>query len=497
MNESRIAQGPYAPLSTPAEIGLLARAIEWLRLLLLVWHGPDAPRGEAVRVGLIDFFIHLLAIALPWSTAVTTGLALAILLMMCLTHGLPRMIVDLRRPACSFPLAMVGIAILGTTWADGIPWSDRLHALEKVVKLLWLLPFYVHFQKSTSTTSVFVAYVTSNLLLLFLSFSVFLLPNFAVLFGKKDPGVPFKNYIDQSQAFAFIAVVLLGVAAESLRSQRRRLAFLCLAGALAFFADLAFINIARTAFLYLPAMLVLLALRYARSRISFAIFAGICVAVAGLSTTSPNLQSKVSRLLKEFGAFETNTSVVEGFPAGGAERLEFWRKSIGFIRSAPILGHGTGSTKKLFAAAAIGQSGIIAKVVDNPHNQTLAVTIQWGIVGCTALYAMWGAHFLMFLGGLKWSQGNLLTWIGLLAVVQNVLSSVFNSHIFDFYQGWLYVLTVAIVGGTIQAANARAATTPSEEPLLPAGAPPSPASPPTARAELTGSHAAALHYRAP
>jgi hypothetical protein len=31
--------------------------------------------------------------------------------------------------------------------------------------------------------------------------------------------------------------------------------------------------------------------------------------------------------------------------------------------------------------------------------------------------------------------------------VQNVLSSVFNSHLFDFSEGWLYVLGVGIAGG--------------------------------------------------
>ena len=34
-------------------------------------------------------------------------------------------------------------------------------------------------------------------------------------------------------------------------------------------------------------------------------------------------------------------------------------------------------------------------------------------------------------------------------VVQNVLSSVFNSHIFDFHEGWMYVLGVGIAGGMV------------------------------------------------
>jgi O-antigen ligase len=33
--------------------------------------------------------------------------------------------------------------------------------------------------------------------------------------------------------------------------------------------------------------------------------------------------------------------------------------------------------------------------------------------------------------------------------VQNFLSSLVNSHLFDFGQGWLYVFGVGILGGTV------------------------------------------------
>jgi len=38
---------------------------------------------------------------------------------------------------------------------------------------------------------------------------------------------------------------------------------------------------------------------------------------------------------------------------------------------------------------------------------------------------------------------------GELVVVQNVFTSLFNSHLFDFGQGWLYVFGVGIVGGSV------------------------------------------------
>ena len=32
-------------------------------------------------------------------------------------------------------------------------------------------------------------------------------------------------------------------------------------------------------------------------------------------------------------------------------------------------------------------------------------------------------------------------------VLQNLVSSLFNSHLFDFFHGWLYVFGVGAVGG--------------------------------------------------
>ena len=42
--------------------------------------------------------------------------------------------------------------------------------------------------------------------------------------------------------------------------------------------------------------------------------------------------------------------------------------------------------------------------------------------------------------------------------MQNVVSSLLNSHLFDFHEGWLYVLGVGIAGGmSLRAAQRSAA----------------------------------------
>ena len=125
------------------------------------------------------------------------------------------------------------------------------------------------------------------------------------------------------------------------------------------------------------------------------------------------------------------------------ERIEFWKKSIEFIRQAPVFGHGTGSIRALFEKAAAGKTGAAGVAAANPHNQTFAVAIQLGLVGAVVLWAMWIAHMLLFRGN------GLAEWIGLVIVVQNVVGSLFNSHLFDFTQGWLYAVGVGVAGGMV------------------------------------------------
>jgi hypothetical protein len=43
-----------------------------------------------------------------------------------------------------------------------------------------------------------------------------------------------------------------------------------------------------------------------------------------------------------------------------------------------------------------------------------------------------------------------VAWIGLVMVVQNLVGSLFNSFIFDFTEGWLYVVGVGVVAGMVQ-----------------------------------------------
>ena len=132
-------------------------------------------------------------------------------------------------------------------------------------------------------------------------------------------------------------------------------------------------------------------------------------------------------------------------------RLEYWRNSIEAIARSPVIGSGTGTIPELLRAEASAK----ALSTVNPHNQILVVAIQLGLIGTAALLAMWAAHLALFRGG------GAVGWIGLVAVAQNVIGSLFNSHLSDFTHGWLYVLAVGVLGGMALRQADRQPATPS------------------------------------
>jgi O-antigen ligase len=204
-----------------------------------------------------------------------------------------------------------------------------------------------------------------------------------------------------------------------------------------------FVIVSRTALVTMPIMLAVFGLLHLRWRANLIIFCA-ALAIAGVAwVASPQLEWTVKTFSRDYEFYK------QGYPTSIGERLEYWRNAVKFFAEAPVIGHGTGSTKGLYLKAANDPDWITGtRVFPNPHNQTLNVAVQWGTIGIIVLYAMWLSHLLLFRG-----EG-FANWVGLLVVVQNVFTSLFNSHLFDFHEGWMYVLGVGVAGGMVLKAQA-------------------------------------------
>ena len=387
----------------------------------------------------VDVFAILLAVALPFSTSLVAIFALAMLVAMGPTLDVEAFLRTLKRPVAAVPVALFSLAVIGTLWSDA-PWGTRLYAILPTVKLL-VLPFlFYHFERSERGMAVFVAFLVSCMLLAALSWIVAYDPAFTLKpAGEATRGIFVKNYIDQSQEFTLCAVALAYPIITLVRAKKIPQALLLAAIAVGLVLTMTFVIVSRTALVTMPIMLAVFALMHLTRRTNLAILA-LAIVVAGIAwIASPQLEHTVSTFKRDYQLYEEN-----GTSTSSGERLEYWQKSLRFFVDAPVIGHGTGSTRGLFEQAATGPAVLAAgKVINNPHNQTLNAAVQWGTVGVAVLFAMWLLHLLLFRGG------GLANWIGLLVVVQNIFTSLFNSHIFDFHEGWMYVLGVGIAGGMV------------------------------------------------
>jgi O-antigen ligase len=288
---------------------------------------------------------------------------------------------------------------------------------------------------------VFVAFLVSCTLLMVMSWIVAFEPGLALKSSGDgvSRGIFVKNYIDQSQEFALCAVALAYPIVMLLRAKRIWPALLLAALGLSFVVNMAFVIVSRTALVTMPVMAAVFGLLHLRLRTNLMILAAAIVVAATTWLVSPQLETTVTRFSTEYQQYKDTGRVTSI-----GERLVYWKNALRFFSDAPLMGHGTGSIKGLFEKAASGPDWLAgARVFPNPHNQTLNVAVQWGVVGIAVLYAMWTVHLLLFRG-----EG-LANWVGLLVVVQNIFTSLFNSHIFDFHEGWMYVLGVGVAGGMV------------------------------------------------
>jgi O-antigen ligase len=396
-------------------------------------------RRPAAWIGVVDVFAILLAIVLPWSTSLVAVFAIAMLAAMAPFLDVAALWRSLRRPVSAVPIGLFLLALVGMLWSDA-SWGARLHAVSPAAKLLVLPLLFYHFERSERGVAVFIAFLASCALMVPMSWAVAFHPGLSL----KPPdeaarGIFVKNYIDQSQEFALCAVALAYPIIMLLRGRRIWPALLLSALSLSFVATMAFVIVSRTALVTMPIMLAVFGLVHLKWRTNLMILCVAAVVAAVAWTSSPQLQGTIMTFGSDYQRYSE-----QGASTSIGERLEYWRKSLRFFAEAPVVGHGTGSTRGLFEQAATGPAGLAAsRVIGNPHNQTLNVAVQWGTIGVVVLYAMWLLHLLLFRGA---GPAN---WIGLLVVVQNIFTSLFNSHIFDFHEGWMYVLGVGVAGGMV------------------------------------------------
>ena len=389
-----------------------------------------------------DCFAVAVATALPWSTTLTAVFIVLWLVTLIGSWNIAERCRERWMPAGGLPVALWALAVVGMLWA-GVPLVDRFAGLSSFHKLLAIPFFAVQFRDSHRGIWVLIGFLISCTVMLIVSWGLVLLPDLPWRGHRKMEGagmmigIPVKDYISQSTMFTLCILGLAQGAFFAWYNGHRRLALALVLLAIVFFANILHVATSRTALVALPILLVLFACMRLGWKGAAGLIIAMMVSLALGWRTSPHLRERVTDFFDEVRNYQPTSAV----STTAGERLEYWRKSIIIIANAPVFGHGTGSIREQFRQSAAGQTGMAGLASANPHNQIFATAIQLGLIGTVVLVAMWIAHLHFFFAP------GLPAGIGLAVVVQNIISSQFNSSLFDSTHGWAYVLGVGVLGG--------------------------------------------------
>ena len=170
-------------------------------------------------------------------------------------------------------------------------------------------------------------------------------------------------------------------------------------------------------------------------RAKLAVMTGsLIVVVAFAFAVSPMFRTATQEDVKAVHNFLQGK--IEGTSTPTGLRLQFYHNSIQIVKSAPVLGHGTGRFHEKYAAQVAGTKQVVTA---NPHNEYLMVGVQSGLIGVGILLALFWALWRSAAGweGMdRWLAQGMVVWLA--------VGCCFNSFILDSREGMLFALLAAL-----------------------------------------------------
>lgn len=155
-----------------------------------------------------------------------------------------------------------------------------------------------------------------------------------------------------------------------------------------------------------------------------------CSTITTIYATSENFSGRINEVITEIRQYESGKS-----RTSIGQRFDWYLSGLTLIAEKPILGHGTGAypivQEKVAATSQI-------KETDNPHNEYLLLTIQFGLVGLFLFFSLIFCQ-MFFARGIVQEKQMLLHGV-IMAIVSG---SLINSLLYDSQQGHFYLFMSA------------------------------------------------------
>ncbi|OGR10460.1 MAG: O-antigen polymerase [Desulfobacula sp. GWF2_41_7] len=340
----------------------------------------------------------------------------------------------------SNPVAFMGLIVFLIHLA-GIVFTDAekdkiIESLMDGAKFLFISVAMIYFKDKKNSFAFWFSFALAMFITLILSYLLRfgMLPGFMHIKGGPLDSSVFLNHIAQNIFMAFIAFMAAVNARFAIQYQKKILwgvfSLLCVFNVL-------FMVEGRTGHLIAGVLFVYYFISW--DRIKSFIIAGFVLLLIGLFAwvaPSNSLVLRAKTVIEEINAWEYGKPA--SIESSSGLRLEFYINSLKLIKNNPVWGTGTGSFEKTYTDS-IKNTGM--HPTDNPHNEYLMTTTQFGLIGLLALLCFFGIQW----HSAKFFEDSQQTIISRGFVLTILFACMVSSPLVDHAEGWFFVFMSAVL----------------------------------------------------
>jgi O-antigen ligase len=376
-----------------------------------------------------SFFVLFFIVAIYFSTA----LALIGSILLALAWLISGAFAGVRDTIKNFPVAAWSLLLyacffVGMAYGNA-PYEWEMEILKKYRELLFipvLLPFL---SEERHRARAWQAFVIASLISLAISY----LMSLGILETDPGHGPSLKSRITHGIFIGFFAFYCLHRSINDRYDARLYLPLFLIA-----LFNVFFIVEGRTGQLITVVLIVLFALQ--RFGFKARLLAGLTLVIfLGIFLGFSDKATRIYEGIENTQAYMQETP--EQTDSSMGQRYTFWKYSARLVAEKPLIGHGTGSFAQEYARIAKGEQFL----AHHPHNEFLFIGVQLGLLGLIPYLGFLGSQLYearKLPAQEKWLAQGLLTTL--------VITSLFNTPIFDHTEGHWFVVMIALCFASLQ-----------------------------------------------
>ncbi|PID72777.1 MAG: O-antigen polymerase [Desulfobulbus propionicus] len=381
----------------------------------------------------------LLAFVIPVSTT-ATYIVLGMFLLFWILDNFKKTTKKLTLIITSNPVAMVG-CIFFLIHLAGLFYTNA--NLEKILesikdggKFLFIAMAIIYLQEEKTKRAVLISFISAMGLILVLSYLIRfnMVPGFIPTKGSPLDCYVFHDHIKHNifMAFTVFVTAVLARFANTIKTQVLWTGFSFLA-----LINVLFMVTGRVGHLIILVLLVYYFCSWSsRKSVAIVSILFICIGLFLWCYPSNSLLNRARIAVSQIQAWNYGEPASKISSTG--LRLEFYTNSVTLIKESPIIGTGTGSFQTAYSRLI---KGTRFNQTDNPHNEYLMASVQFGLVGLLILLSFFITQW-WYAGNLQEHENTLLARGFTLTIMT---ACMVTSSLQDSAEGWFFALMSATV----------------------------------------------------